>query len=446
MFGFKSGIAVKPVDIETIRRPIQAFTIVIVAIEALLGFELYRASASWERLSTIFAMLLLFAMAFTLLYFLIGAAEKSPEDQAGTKIVSEETLQSIDAGATEDQIKSPAPEELGASDGSYKINKPPSNWKLQELAYNDYARRKAERAGGKGSPFSMFFEAMISHSISSQGKVLIFTCNNSLTIFPHPGKTLEDNRLAVAAFWREFETELAIIPLHRFGPPTYKERTFFSNIIQNIAAYAQMWNFDVLDVRRKTAGGPARFLVSGVNSLRNLQIVGRNETGVDEICRIIGIEGEVNDYLLFTTDYSVVDGDGNRSENNEKIVDQLIESFRFLRRPAEDELREGYQKSADREYMKSQERNKEAIFHLNLTTASAKMQELDLKSVPDLETALRQLRSLAEFADYMDIKSDIVRTIQDGVAKGSEGDLARVRLSVFQLRKFARMLPRALVS
>ena len=78
--------------------------------------------------------------------------------------------------------------------------------------------------------------------------------------------------------------------------------------------------------------------------------------------------------------------------------------------------------------------------NFNLVSTSAKMQELDLKNVADLEMALRQLRVLAELGEYLDIHTELVRNIRDVVSKGEQGDLVRVRLMVFQLRKAVRNL------
>ena len=64
-----------------------------------------------------------------------------------------------------------------------------------------------------------------------------------------------------------------------------------------------------------------------------------------------------------------------------------------------------------------------------------KLKPLDLNVGHDIGIALEYLKSLAALSNRLEVNSELARKVRAGAAAGQKGDLAQVKVMVFQIRK-----------
>jgi hypothetical protein len=220
--------------------------------------------------------------------------------------------------------------------------------------------------------------------------------------------------------------------MRQFSPPLFQATSFYSNIIKLLSN-----SMNITKINVGTLPDTDRpWVVAEANTLiENIKIFGHSEPTIEIIHRALAIKGDVVDYALIATDYTLMDAEGKQRPNNEKLLAALMESFRFLRRPSEEEKRQILRIQADKDFEKLIDKNRENIFKIQTHILNQKLHLLNLDSGSGIDTALEYITSLAELANYLKINNDLAGKLRQAVTLGKNGNLGQIKIAVFQIRK-----------
>ncbi|HEY2921861.1 MAG TPA: hypothetical protein VGK77_22975, partial [Candidatus Binatia bacterium] len=170
----------------------------LLIVESLLGFWIYRAESSTERIIAGLLMVALLAGFLIVVVRMQRATVSIPDPPnlpgqltAGTQV------------ATKQEIETPEAERIAGPDRSYLINKPPPRWTVRELTHAEML----------GEVMSMEQSARQTLWGTEQGarEVLVFRSPHDTVILPIPGKTLIDGRRLPSALTIVLPTRLTIL-------------------------------------------------------------------------------------------------------------------------------------------------------------------------------------------------------------------------------------------
>ena len=406
--------------------PYQLLGAFLLIVESLLGFWMYRAESSAERIIAGLLMVTLLAGFLIVVLRMQRATVSIPDPPnlpgqltAGTQV------------ATKQEIETPEAERIAGPDRSYLINRPPPRWTVRELTYAEFA----------GEVLSMEQSARQTLLGTEQGarEVLVFRTPHDTEILPVPGKTLIDGRKFPSALTIFLPTRLTILPLERYAAPLFVERPLLHNFSIFVGQVAAQGLVTLKEMRSGTLPNSQReyFQAELRQEVRSATVNGREGLDVDANITVIAIEGELKDHLLLLN-YPSLPG-SREAQLDSDLADLLSLASSF--RPLETVDVAGRKKelSAKNEdafnaYLAA---NKEQMFANELTNVLLRYSEEDLADQNKRADAIRILRPFEAYATELQIEDADLSQFLSSVKKAEAGDAAEFKLLFGQFRALA---------
>ena len=319
------------IDIEKITGPYQLLAVFLI----VFGFWLYKADTAIERIIAGILIILILA------YFFKKKEENKPIIPPGFK----DKFTPAEKEATEEEIKHPKPQRIAANDGSYIINNPPQNWIIQEMTSTEWGIE------GLHITDPSIKEKMLGTS-SENRNIMSFKSDKITSIIPIPGQTAFDGRKLPSALELSISTRLAIIPIDRSQPPLFVERS----IEHNFSIYvSEIVNLGVVTLHNLSSGKIPNTDLNYMEADFRQEIEGaivnnKERKKVYSNIIIIGIEGELQDYILMLSYPTLLEAKDPELERDLQTLRSLVNSFHPLKIINPDEKREELQKKSDENF------------------------------------------------------------------------------------------------
>jgi hypothetical protein len=398
----------------------------LLIVESLLGFWIYRAESSTERIIAGLLMVALLAGFLIVVVRMQRATVSIPDPPnlpgqltAGTQL------------ATKQEIETPEAERIAGPDRSYLINKPPPRWTVRELTHAEML----------GEVMSMEQSARQTLWGTEQGarEVLVFRSPHDTEILPIPGKTLIDGRRLPSALTIVLPTRLTILPLERYAPPLFVERPLLHNFSIFAGQVAAQGLVTLKEMRSGTLPNSQReyFQAELRQEVRSATVNGREGVDVDANITVIAIEGELKDHLLLLN-YASLPG-SHDAQLDQDLADLLSLASSF--RPLETVDVAGRKKELSAKYEGAfnsyLETNKEQMFANELTNVLLRYSEEDLADQNKRADAIRILRPFEASATELQIEDEELDQFWSALKKAEAGDASEFKSVFAQLRALA---------
>ncbi len=393
----------------------RAFVAVALVAEAGLAAWFGLAGGAGERITAgvLFVLLLLAILGCLAVTHLMSGRGAIPGiDTAGLR-----------EGATSERIDAARPEEIAAPDGSYLIERPPSSWTIDDGELADIT--KAENRLRFGVDFNPLMAGAV---LPTAGRVLQFKADNAVVAKPIVGRTKEFGRAGPIFLSHEIRSELAIVPMARAQPPAFTEIPFLQNVLRWVVTPVQFGEVvDRIDTRSLERAENPIIAFTFVATLEDLLVDGKPATTCRRTRRLIGVRGDIYDYMLLVTDYSYETSTTSYPGERETF-DRLIASFRPLRVQNRAAKLAEQRRLADAAFQQMLATQAETAFRLQLQIALGRIAAEALGGISGAAKAVELLEPFRQYATNGGLGSsplkDQLAPLWDAVEQASAGNAA----------------------
>src|SRR5260221_3022692 len=374
------------IDISAITGPYQVLGLLLLVIEGLMGYWLFRADSSMERGFTGLVMVLIL---FGLFYSVIRIKREETTALA-VHPPGVTAIKPPQSEVTGTELAAPTQDAMPGPDRSYLINLPPSGWVVREMTLSDWL------SAGIGVQDPVIKERLFP-SDGQVADILVLQREKQTSIIPLPGKTIIDGRRFPTALETLVPTQLSIIPFARAQAPLFVERSLEHNFLtflgQMLGAGILTAKFIESGVIRQTS---RRYLSCELQQkLQNVIVDGKESSDVAVTISVIGIEGDLGDHLLVMK-YPTLRGDQELDQNLQTIR-ELVASFRPLKVANASEKRTEIAALAGKNFKKLLAEKGQDIFGTELRFL---LLLLKGSSMDDLETRVRAIKLFKPFEAF----------------------------------------------
>lgn len=410
------------VDIEKITGPYQLLAVFLI----VFGLWLYKADTAIERI--IVGILIILILA----YFFKKKEENKPIIPPGFK----DKFTPAEKEATEEEIKHPKPQRIAANDGSYIINTPPQNWIIQEMTSTEWGIE------GLHITDPSIKEKMLGTS-SEIRNIMSFKSDKITSIIPIPGQTAFDGRKLPSALELSIPTRLAIIPIDRSQPPLFVERSIEHNFSMSVS---EIINFGVVTLHNLSSG---KILNSDLNymeadfrqEIEGAIVNSKERKNVHSNIIIIGIEGELQDYILMLSYPSLPEANDPELERDLQTLRSLVNSFRPLKIINPDEKREELQKKADENFKEFMAEKGEHLFYAEFEILLLRLSGLDIDDPEQRLNAIKMIKPFETLAKEINLQDEDFDKLWNSLLEAEKGNAINFKSQlkeIFELMKQKR--------
>ena len=415
-----SAVVDKRVDPQTITGMYPLLGAILTVLELGLGYWFVKASDKTER---IVAGSLMVGSLLAFLIMVVYWNLKKGEEGAQPTAPGIGKLNLPDKQATveqiNEQVKSPQPESYVAPNRSYIINRPPEDWVIKELTAAQWATygvnitdaSVVEKLGGKDS---------------GTKDIVVFETKERTPVIPIPGTTAFDGRKILTALAIELPTSLGIRPLDRAQPPLYAERPLLHNFT---AAVSEVLSLGVVTLHKQSSitipdGKRQRQqLVAELSqTIDNAIVNGQEGRSVKANILVIGIEGDIQDYILLMQYPSLKDADDPELSRNQQILNSLISSLRPIKVTDSEATLKGFKAEADKRFEQMMEKSSEGVFKQEFVTCLYKLSDKDLDDLDNRLLAMKMLKPFKIVAEKINFHDADVDKLWESLQQAEEGN------------------------
>ena len=389
----------------------------LLVMESLLGFWLFKAGDSIERIVAGSLMTLIFLGFIYLLY----SVKRDEAKKTGEVVIQAKGLGKITPAkeqASESEVRSPEARQISGPDSTYVINKPPDNWITEVLPYEEFI-------AGNLSIASKNFDASTIASIKENyiGDVLFFNSKNKFSIIPIPGRTLIGKRKIPTALEFTIFPRLSVLSMSRYTPPFYVERSFIHNTMKQVCKIVSTEIFTLKKIYEQVqSAGNRRLIVSELfQEIEDCIVNGKEVKGITNNATLIGIEGETNDYLI-SLQYPIIAGEKNQELDEDlKMLQVLVSSFRPIEIINQQQKINESKQTAEKEFEEYLSEKANAIFINELAILLFRLQNLDLKDINQISEAIRLMKPFQLFAMNLKIDDEMLNNLWKALDEAEKG-------------------------
>lgn len=400
-------------DVSKITGPYQLLGAFLIVVEALLILWMRSAEHAVER---IVAGIL---MASIFLYFLhvVRAMKKEEEESRRISPPGLRELTVAQEVTTEEEMHHLEPAQIGAPDGSYAINKPPQDWSVQELSMDEWIR--ANLLITDPSLEDQLFDGHVTSS-----KILSLKSKTVTSIIPVPGKTIISGRNYPSALEISIPVRMGIIPVEHHQPPLFTEFPFEHNFMLQVSEAFKTNLFKLYDLKSGTIKNSSlRFMEADFRQeIENAIVNGIEDASVNSNLVIIGIEGELQDYLLVMNYPSLPEANDPALEKELEILRSTVNSFRPLKTIDPDKRQKELQEKADREFKHFIAKNGRTMFSSELNVALLRLSGSDMEDPQQRLKAINMLRPFERFANSIGLHDKDLDRLWDALHEAERGN------------------------
>lgn len=401
-----------PIDPAKILGPYPLLAAFLLVIETLLGFWLFRAESSSERIVAGLLMVVIFG-GFLFTVIRIGQQDQSktiaPQGLGVVTPANEET--------TVQQIETPAPEKVIAPDRSYTIDRPPDEWTVREMTVAEWM----------GDNLGVQNPTVRQNLLGGEGQepeILVFQTRSLDYLVPIPGKTLIDGVRVPTALETPLLTQLAIVPADRAQPPFYVERplvhNFFSTVAMifstNVLTLYNTWTGLIPNTQRQQIVAEFR---------QNVDHVLLNDQEVDRLAVSIvlfGVEGDIRDYILILRYPSLPDARNEKIEKDLEVMRSLIRSFRPVKVLNPEKQLQQYRQMAEQEFDTFIHKNSQNMFTNEFSVLLLRVSGLDLNHPEHLARAVKMLEPFKSLAEQIQLEDEELDPLWAALDQAHQGN------------------------
>jgi hypothetical protein len=380
---------------------------------------LYRAESPVERIAAGILMTLI-VLAF-LAVALLGKTGQIP-----TRGTSSEALGVISPAqqvATQEQINNPEPQVLSAPDGSYQIDKPPDGWTVRELTMIEFVKQNLSISD---QSTSAVLDRFVPPYLRDR-RVLEIRSGRQRSIIPTPGKTKVDGRYVPTALEITFYDRLAVLPLDRAQPPFFISRPFEHNFFSNMGQLAQAGAMTLYHVEAGTT--QRRLWRADFNQrIANANIDGSDGQDLTCAMSVIGVEGQLQDYLVFVYYASKPDAHDPELHQEKRTLESLVNSFKPREIVGVDERQQEIDKMAEQAHEHFITQYGTQMFLNEFSIALSRLADEDLDDYRIRYRAMELLRPFEDLAKQVGLEEDEeLNELWNSLRKAEEGDASRFK-------------------
>jgi hypothetical protein len=405
----------------------------LLVTEGLLGFLILRAADSAERIFIGCFMVLLLGGFL----YVVVLVQREP-----TKVLEPPGLPGgVNPGrvpATYQEIaEAPTPQEsahhesqvIAGPDRSYLIDRPPLDWTIRELSPAEFVRSGLQIA----DPSTV--EDLFGEMPSTQD-ILTFDANRVISVMPLPGKTIINGRRTLpTALEMRSPTRLSILPMDRYVPPFFTERSLLHNFLSFVSSLLAL-PIAINDLRTGSLPDSQRSFVSCTfrQELKHVTI-NNKEDNADIITSVMGIEGELRDYLIIMNYAHLPNGFDPALDQDKKTLQSLTNSFRPIEVIDPEGKKKQIMEKADQQLDELVKEKGEDMFFTELVLLVSRFQESDLEDLGKRTEAIRLLKPFEAAASVLQINDDEWSAFWESLRQAEKGDASDFVSQFSELRE-----------
>jgi hypothetical protein len=312
------------IDFSRIKSPYGVLALFLVVFEAILLYWLSLSSDPAERVIVGILMVIVF-LAFLIVFVAIVWISSKPKKMIQLP-GDVGRIRISDKEATKEEIDEAEPDRIGAPDGSYMVDKPPTGWEIEYLTPTKWLSNRFQF-----TPSMLSKELKLSKD-EEEEEILSLRSGRTLSVVPIPGETSVFKRSIPTALEAKIQIELSIFNTEKAGPPLFVELTFEHNFLSMVSGTIQTGLLVLTELTRGIlSDGRHRYIkVVFRQKLENLLVGGKKVEKFDVYNVVIGIEGEIYDYLLMLSYPFLGEGSEPSIDEEVKTLISLANSFRPL--------------------------------------------------------------------------------------------------------------------
>lgn len=318
--------------------------------------------------------------------------------------------------ATQEDVEKPSEKEIAGPDKGYVIAKPPADWISRVITVEEYAAEiRHARATVPADP---------GRQVNQARDVFVLESPEVVTMIPTPGVTSVDGRKLPSALPLRVSTGLVILPMERFLPPFYIEHSFEQNFLHSISSILVRGNMTLqrLDegIHQRTKKQMRQAELR--QEICDATVDGRKNANLNLYMTIIGLEGDLKDYLLVTQHPSSQSQDDPKVKHNMQILKRLLDSFRPLERMDTYNLRREIETTADAKFDDFIKQARSDIFRQDFDIFRCRLRAVDLEDMDQRNEAIKILFNFKLLADYMRLSDSSLDPLWDAMTIAKKGD------------------------
>jgi hypothetical protein len=311
------------VDLSSITGKYQLLALFLIVVEGLLGLWIGLAENTTERIiAGTLCTVLLIGFFVTLIIL-----SKQQDSIKGIPSTSLGTVSPAKREVTDSEIQSNQPDVLVAPDRSYIINRPPDNWIIHEMLLNEWLAWSFQIHDPD-------IKAKLKETNKQEDRqIIILEAPQRLSVIPIPNHTAISSRKLYTALEFPIATRLSIIPMDRAYYPLFVELPLIHTFMTVVA---EILGLGVLPIQNISTGkihpsGREYISAEFYQDIENAIINQQDGQNIRNNTTVIGIKGEVLDYLLIMTYPSSLPESNDRVLYDLDILKSLVSSFKPLR-------------------------------------------------------------------------------------------------------------------
>ncbi|HEV7376526.1 MAG TPA: hypothetical protein VGN95_17570 [Pyrinomonadaceae bacterium] len=410
----------------------QLLGVFLAVVETFLGVWFFRAADITERS---IAGGLMVVVLLTFLFAVLRWNLKKGEENRTPQVEGIGKLNLPDKQATVEQIKSPEPESYVGPNRSYIINRPPDDWNIKELSSTQW------RSDALGITNKALVEKLSKKAKDSKDQepkdIVVFETKVRTSVIPIPGQTTVDGRKIPTALEIPLATSLAIRPLGRAQPPFFMERPLVHNFtvavneVLGVATLQKQWSTTIPNTQRQR-------LVAELSQLVDNAIVnGQEGRSLTANSVVVGIEGDIQDYILLMQYPSLKDAADPELSRNQQILNSLMSSFRPIKVPNSEIMLKEFKAKADQNFEELMRIKGEDIFSVEFGVCIYKLSDKNLDDLDDLLRAIKMLKPFKVFAEQIQLHDDDLDKLWKSLQEAEEGNTLNFKENLEKLIKIA---------
>jgi len=403
------------VDILSITGKYPLLGLFLVVIEGLLGSWIFLAANTTERVVAGILMTMTFGG------FLLALIQVSKEPEKKEKVIAPENLGEITPAKkeiTKAEIDLREPQIIVAPDRSYIVDRPPDDWVIKEMTYSEWATQNlgitdpSIKAKLEGDPQQ------------SQKVVLVLETINQTFIIPVPGKTKIGGRKFLTALTVNIPTRLAVFPLERTQPPLFSEQPLVHNFMNQVS---QIQAIGLTPLRDFTSGvmegnGRKFLMAEFCQNIENAIINGKEGKNIDSNITLIGVQGELTDYLFIMNYPSERSGQDAKINKDLETLRSLISSFRLTQILEPDKKRTEYQSNADKKFQETMTGAAKELFEQEFAIVLMRLGGLNMSNPDECLWAMKLIKPFELFAKEIDLQDEEAEELWHTLHEAEKGN------------------------
>jgi hypothetical protein len=398
--------------LKAISGPYQVIGLLLLVVEGLLGYWLHKAESGSERGFAGFLMMAIMLGTLYALYRLYALSSKGAEPELSIKPPDNQE-------ATPKEIAAPALEVMPGPDRSYLINRPPDGWTAREVTLSDWIN------GGLDITDPAAREKL-SPSAGQQRDILIFD-RGQTSILPVPGRTFINGRKFPSALETMAPTQLSIVPLDRYEPPFFAERSLEDGFLTIVGKVLGMFPVSATHLESGILASNGRRYVAAEMQQKVQDAIVNGKDGQDIIVAfsVFGIQGEPRDHLLIMK-YTIAPGDPEVERTLATLRD-LVSSFRPLKSFSAEEERKKIASEADANFAKTLAENGGEFFTNELGLLFLRLQGINLEDPEQRTQAIKKLKPFESAAREYGLQEPKLDAFWAALHLAETGDAAQFK-------------------